>query len=204
MKERKNLYCKMQKNYRKNFSELVNILERQENEIVNFINSFSSMIKQNYKNKNNLFVLGNGGLYSEADHFCAELNCTFKKNNRKPFNAQNLASNPSSITAWSNDYDFNSLYARLIDANCNKGDILYIMSTSGGYGKVELKNNLYQAAKKAKSKKMRVISILGNFTTIIAKKSNIYLNLNSKKTSTIQESILFINHLICESLESKT
>lgn len=194
----------MKKTYKRNFLGLVDILDRQQDEIINFIDLFVSVIKQNYKNKNNLFVLGNGGLYSEADHFCAELNCTFKKNNRKPFNAQNLASNPSSITAWANDFDFDSLYARLIDANCKQGDILYIMSTSGGYGKNLSKNNLYQAANKAKNKKMNVVSILGDFPTSITKKSNIYLNLNSKKTSTIQESILFINHLICESLETKS
>ena len=82
-----------------------------------------------------------------SDHFVTELTCKYKKL-RKPYNALTL-NLPSSITAWSNDFEFKSFYSRQIDALGNKGDILLILTTSGGTINKQ-SSNLFLAAKSAK------------------------------------------------------
>ncbi len=192
---------KSSKNFNIKYKELNNILFNQGRDITEFSISFSKLLKAKSFTRSKLFVLGNGGLYSEADHFCAELTCTFKKNSRKPYDAFNLAPNPSALTAWSNDFNFNTLYKRLVRTHCSKNDILYIMSSSGGYGKTNFNNNLFLAALEAKKIGTKVISVIGEFPNKIQNISSLTMSVKSKKTSTIQEVILFINHLICEELE---
>ena len=84
------------------------------------------------KKNNTVFVCGNGGSDSEAEHFATELLCTYENKKRKPISAISLNSSSSSISAWSNDFEYNSFLKRSIQAHCKKNDILFILTTSGG------------------------------------------------------------------------
>ena len=94
-------------------------------------------------------VIGNGGSASDAEHFTGSyLYLCIKK--RAPFPATCLSSNIAALTAWSNDFNYNTFYKRKITALGNRGDLLIILSTSGGDNKKSV--NLVYAAKEAKKR----------------------------------------------------
>ena len=78
-----------------------------------------------------VFACGNGGSACQSDHFVAELVCSFENKNRPPLRAISLTSNTAILTAWSNDFTFDDVFARQIEALMVNGDILVIFSTSG-------------------------------------------------------------------------
>ena len=65
-----------------------------------------------------VLIAGNGGSCADAEHFAGELLCTFKARDRSPIGAIHLANNSSAITAWTNDFDFNSYFTRQVDSLC--------------------------------------------------------------------------------------
>ncbi len=83
------------------------------------------------KNKK-ILVAGNGGSSSDADHFVGELVCTYKNRLRKSIPAISLSSNSAIITAWSNDFNFSTVYERQLSSLGAKEDLLILLSTSGG------------------------------------------------------------------------
>ena len=74
-----------------------------------------------------------------------ELICTYSKRNRKPISAISLTQPVSAMTAWSNDFDYNSFIQRQVEANGKKGDILFLLSTGGGSLKDKTSINLINA-----------------------------------------------------------
>lgn len=111
----------------------------------NIING-SSILKKKISKKKNIFWCGNGGSATQADHLSTELLGRFKKN-RKPINSISLTSNTSYLTCVSNDFNFEKVFSRQIEAFGKKNDLLIIISTSGN------SKNLIEVAKIAKKKK---------------------------------------------------
>ena len=163
----------------------------------------SQQIHQAYKKNKTIYVCGNGGSDSEANHFVAELVCTYNNKKRKPISAFSLNSNSSSLSAWSNDFKYNTFLKRSIEAHAKKGDVLFILTTSGGTRNSQQSSNIVIAAKAAKRKKMKVITLTGKKGGEIKKFSDLHLHIKNKKTSYIQESHLVILHLICEYLDER-
>ena len=114
-------------NYILESAKVVNSLRNQATKI----KKISSLIF-NCSKKNKVLVAGNGGSSADADHFVGELICTYSKRNRKPISAISLTQPVSAMTAWSNDFDYNSFIQRQVEANGKKGDILFLLSTGGG------------------------------------------------------------------------
>ena len=92
------------KNYFETSSSIIKSLVNHENEI----NVISKEILNCNKNDNKILVAGNGGSCSDGEHFVGELQCTYKKRDRKPISAISLSSLPAAITAWTNDFSFES------------------------------------------------------------------------------------------------
>ena len=109
----------------------------------------------------------------------------------------------SSLTAWGNDFGFETYFERQVEANGNKGDILLILSTGGGNIKKNISKNLIYAAKIAKKKKLKVISLVGKSGGYLYKNSDISIKIKSNITSVIQEAHMTILHSICYYLEEK-
>jgi D-sedoheptulose 7-phosphate isomerase len=84
-----------------------------------------------FEGGNKLLICGNGGSASQSIHFACELVCTFGNKERDPLPAISLAENPSILTAWSNDFLFETVFARQISALGKTGDCLVVLSTSG-------------------------------------------------------------------------
>jgi len=160
----------------------------------------ADILLKKIKNKNKIFVYGNGGSYADSSHFVGELTATYKKKRRAlPFYL--LSSNIASLTAWSNDYKYDSYLIREISGYYNKGDVLILLSTSGGSYKSKQSINLINLAKFAKKNKIYIISLLGKGGGVIKKISNKSVVINSNNTGSIQEIHQMILHSICDYLE---
>jgi D-sedoheptulose 7-phosphate isomerase len=111
------------------------------------------LLAEALQNGNKVITCGNGGSMCDAMHFAEELNGRFR-NDRKPLPAL-AVSDPSYITCVANDYGYEEVFSRFIEAHGNKGDILVALSTSGN------SPNIIRALKTAKSRNMNTISLTG-------------------------------------------
>ena len=139
---------------------------------------------------------GNGGSAADAQHIAAELSGRFYKN-RKPLFAEALHVNSSYLTAVGNDYGFEMVYARMLEAAGRKGDILIAISTSGN------SPNILLAAEKAKELGMIVIGFTGVSGGKLAQYADILLNIPSTDTPRIQEAHILVGHILCEWVEAQ-
>ena len=98
--------------FSKTSKAILNLAEHKES-IISIINE----IENCYKNKKKILVAGNGGSCADAEHFAGELICTFNDRNRKGISAMPLTSHSSAITAWANDFSFESYFERQIISN---------------------------------------------------------------------------------------
>ena len=167
------------------------------------INKIVESITKCDKNNKKILVAGNGGSCSDAEHFTGELLCTFNKKNRKSFSAIPLTSHSAALTAWSNDFEFESFFKRQVDAHGKEGDILFLLSTGGGNLEgSKSSTNLVLAAKHGIEKKMKIISLVGKSGGELKKISDICIHVNNQNTAHIQEAHMSILHCICELLDN--
>ena len=187
-------------NYFKATSKAISNLEQHDKKIISIIDE----IKNCHKNRKKILVAGNGGSCADAEHFAGELVCTFNERSRKGISALPLATHPAAITAWSNDFGFETYFERQVEANGNEGDILFLLSTGGGNLKNKASLNLVYAAQKALKNKLKVISLVGKDGGELKKISNIFIHVDNKNTSIIQEAHMSILHCICIGLDMET
>ena len=185
--------------YLKSVSDTILSLEKEKNKI----EKICAEIIKCQKKGNKILLAGNGGSCSDIEHFGGELICTFSKKNRKAVSTQILTGPSSSITAWGNDFDFKTYFERQIKANGKKGDLLILLSTGGGNLKKNISTNLVLAAKEAKKKQIKVISLVGKSGGYLFKNSLISIKIKSNSTSVIQEAHMTVLHSICYYLENK-
>ena len=121
----------------RNFSNISN-----DEHMISLIEQISDIIISALDNKNKLLLCGNGGSAADAQHIAAELSGRFEMD-RKALNAQALHVNSSYLTAVANDYGFEDVYSRMIEASAKSGDVLIALSTSGN------SKNVINAIKKA-------------------------------------------------------
>ncbi|MDR0790588.1 MAG: D-sedoheptulose 7-phosphate isomerase [Bacteroidales bacterium] len=159
------------------------------------IDKVSSVIIEAYQQGNKVLFCGNGGSAADAQHLAAELSGRFYYD-RPPLAAEALHVNTSYLTAVANDYSYDIIYARIVEAMGKKGDILIGLSTSGN------SKNVIAAMEKAKQKGMTTISLTGLGGGLMAEKSDYLLAVPSADTPRIQESHIMIGHIICELVES--
>uniref|UniRef100_A0A6M3JCY8 D-sedoheptulose-7-phosphate isomerase n=1 Tax=viral metagenome TaxID=1070528 RepID=A0A6M3JCY8_9ZZZZ len=141
-----------------------------------------------------IFICGNGGSASDAQHFAAELVGRFEKE-RRAINAIALTTNTSILTAIGNDYGFEDIFSRQVEAIGKEKDILIGISTSGK------SKNIIKAFKVAKEKEILTISLTGNNGGNLKKVSDLNLNVKNKNTATIQEIHIIIIHTIAGIIE---
>ncbi|MEK7464424.1 MAG: D-sedoheptulose 7-phosphate isomerase [Patescibacteria group bacterium] len=155
-----------------------------------------SLVKDCFKNKNKILVAGNGGSAADAQHFAAEFVCKYKRE-RKGHPAIALTTDTSALTAWSNDYDFNSLFAREVEALGVSGDVFFGISTSGN------SKNIIEAVKKAKEMSIKTVCLLGNDGGALRGVADISIVVPSRNTPRIQEVHTMVLHVICEEVEKE-
>ena len=147
-----------------------------------------------YKNKGKLLIAGNGGSAADAQHFAAEITCQYElKRNARPAIA--LATDTSALTAWSNDFSYESVFARLVEAYGEAVDALVVISTSGN------SKNLFSAAEAAKKKGMKVFGILGRDGGKLLPHCDTAFVVPSQETPRIQECHILLIHSLCSVLD---
>ncbi len=143
-----------------------------------------------------LLVCGNGGSASDALHITGELVGRFLKE-RKALKCICLADNPAVLTAWSNDYSFDTVFARQVEAYGEPGGTLIGLSTSGNSG------NVVDAFEEARAIRMATIALTGAGGGKLASLSDHLLAVPSRSTPLIQQVHVCLYHYLCARIETR-
>lgn len=150
------------------------------------------------KNGNKILSCGNGGSAADAQHFAAELVCRFERE-RPALAAIALTVDTSALTAISNDYHYDEIFARQIDALAKPGDVLLAISTSG------FSPNIVRAIEQAHKQEMVVVALTGRDGGQVAKilsNHDIEVRVSSESTARIQEVHLLTIHCLCDQIDN--
>jgi len=182
---------------KKRINKSINIKQvlLQDKNLIKITNNIVDLCIKTIKSNNKILFCGNGGSAADAQHLAAELSGRFYIN-RKPINAEALHVNSSYITAVGNDFSFNDIYSRALQAKGIKGDVLIGLSTSGN------SKNILSAFKIAKKMNITTVGFTGNSDNKLSKKSDFLIAIPSDETPRIQECHMLIGHIICELIES--
>ncbi len=143
-----------------------------------------------------LLICGNGGSASDAIHIAGELVGRFLKE-RKAYNVIALPANAAVVTAWGNDYGFDTIFSRQVEAHGVEGGVLLAISTSGNSPSILL------AAEQARAMGMVVIGMTGDTGGKLAPLCDILLNVPSTSTPIIQQGHICLYHHLCEVVEAR-
>ena len=154
----------------------------------------AQMIIDSYRNDGKLILFGNGGSAADAQHLAGEMVGRFLKE-RAALPAIALNTNTSILTALGNDYDFDVIFARQLEAWAKKGDVVIGISTSGN------SKNVLKGIERAKSLNARTIGLTGRGGGELAKIVHLALIVPSDETPRIQETHITIGHILCSIVE---
>ena len=143
-----------------------------------------------------LLVCGNGGSASDAMHITGELVGRFLKE-RRALNCICLSANPAVLTAWANDYSFDTVFSRQVEAYGVAGGVLIGISTSGN------SQNVIAAFQTAHAIGLRTIALTGEGGGALAACSDILIDVPSRATPLIQQVHICLYHYICEQVEAR-
>jgi D-sedoheptulose 7-phosphate isomerase len=148
-----------------------------------------------------LLFFGNGGSAADAQHFATELVVRYQKS-RRAISALALTTDPSALTAIGNDFGFDDLFARQIEALCSAGDVAIGISTSGN------SENVVRGLRAAKAKGAVTVAFTGGNGGRMLSHADHAIVIPSTTTARIQEMHLLLGHSLCalleESLDAKT
>ncbi|MBI2632163.1 SIS domain-containing protein [Candidatus Pacearchaeota archaeon] len=156
----------------------------------------AELIINSYRNDGKIIIFGNGGSYADSLHFAAELEGCYRNKNRSSLKAM-VPSNPSTITAISNDFSYKEIFLRFIKANADKRDIVIALSTSGN------SENVILALEEAKNLGAITVGFTGETGGKMKLFCDILFNVPSQDTPRIQEIHHFAYHEICEIVEKE-
>lgn len=148
-------------------------------------------------NGNKILACGNGGSAGDAQHFAAELVGRFERE-RFPLPAISLTTDTSIITAVGNDYSFNEIFSKQVQAFGQAGDVLLAISTSGNSG------NVVAAVEAALEREMRVVALTGKDGGKLGRlltEADVHVNVPHSRTARIQEVHLVAIHSICDGID---
>jgi len=154
------------------------------------------MSYETIKSGNKILICGNGGSASDASHIAAEFVGKFEKA-RKPLPAISLSENISSITSIGNDFSFDEIFSKQIQAIGSKDDLLIPISTSGN------SKNIINAIKASEKIGMQCFALSGIDGGEMSCLTRNIIKVDSKKTARIQEMHILIGHIICSFIDEK-
>ncbi|MFM7525220.1 MAG: SIS domain-containing protein [Actinomycetota bacterium] len=143
---------------------------------------------------NTLYWCGNGGSASDSQHLAAEFIGRFR-NNRRPLASVALTTDTSVITCVANDFGYDQIFVRQVEALCRKGDVLVAISTSGN------SRNVVEAVKSATQLGVTTVGLLSATGGALRELITYPLLVPSTSTARIQESHILIGHMLCDLVE---
>jgi len=182
------------------FSDYVNEKKKILDKIdLNKIVTISNIIEKKIKQNKNIFVCGNGGSASVANHFLCDFNKGIKSSSKRLLKPRIISLNNSieAITAISNDLSFNEIFSYQLENYANKDDVLITFSCSGK------SKNIDKAINLAKTKKILIISFVGFLKNNTNKKIDYFLSINSKNYGICEDIFQGIMHMIAQNIRQK-
>ena len=149
-----------------------------------------------FRRGNKLILFGNGGSAADAQHLAAEMTGRFLKD-RPALPAISLTANTSSLTAIANDYSFDLVFARQVEALGLVGDVAVGISTSGN------SRNVICAIEVARKKGLTTVALTGKGGGNLRSVADYCFTVPSTETPRIQEAHILIGHIICELVENE-
>lgn len=163
---------------------------------IEIINKIAKVIIETYRKDKKVILFGNGGSAADAQHIAAEFTGRYYLD-REPLPALALTVNTSSLTAIGNDYSFNEVFSKQLEAFGEMGDVAIGISTSGN------SENVLQAIKVAKGKGLIAIGFTGRDGGRLKDIVDYCLLVPSDDTPRIQEGHITVGHIICEIVEQE-
>ena len=143
-----------------------------------------------------LFWYGNGGSAADSQHLAAEFVGRFEKD-RKALRSIALTTDTSILTCIANDYSYEDIFSRQLEALARTGDVLVVISTSGN------SKNILRALKAAKKLGVKTIALLGKDGGLAEGHSDLAIVIPSVSTARIQEAHILIGHILCDLIEGE-
>ena len=188
----------MDENIKKQISDTIEthkkMLSEFEQSGVEIVAAISDVIVKSLKQNGTVYICGNGGSAADAQHIAGEFVGRFKRE-RKALPAVALSTDTSIITCIANDYAYDKIFERQVEALVREGDILWAFSTSG------TSSNVVAAAESAKKKGAYVIAFTGRLNSKLEQIADICFCADDKSTARSQEIHQLAYHIICDLVE---
>jgi D-sedoheptulose 7-phosphate isomerase len=159
----------------------------------------AEMINRSFQAGHKLLAAGNGGSAADAQHFTCEFEGKFRTD-RPGYPALCLCTSASFLTAWSNDYSFDSVFVRQVEAHGTPGDVFVGISTSGGTPD-GCSRNVGLAAARASELGLATIGLAGKGGGMLGEIADVCIVVESNTTARVQEAHGILLHLIVEAFE---
>jgi D-sedoheptulose 7-phosphate isomerase len=177
-------------------NEHIDVIASTAIECADAINECAAIIWQSFDAGKKVLLCGNGGSAADAQHIAAEFVGRYEAE-RRALPAIALTTDTSSLTALANDYDFERIFSRQVDALAAEGDCLIAISTSGN------SPNVISAVMAARKRGCKVIGMTGSMGKKLAALCDACLMIPSTRTARIQEAHITVAHIWCEMIETK-
>jgi D-sedoheptulose 7-phosphate isomerase len=181
---------------RKQLQEHRALFELLERDMAPAIAGLATMIADALGSGSKLLVMGNGGSAADSQHFVAEIVGRFKME-RRALPAVALSTDTSILTAVGNDYGFDAVFSRQVEALASPGDVVVGLSTSGN------SPNVFKALIAARERGCRTVGLLGKDGGSIKEVCDLALVVPTMDTPRIQEGHITIIHIVCDLMEKK-
>lgn len=158
------------------------------------IGRIAEMIAQSLTEGGILYLCGNGGSAADAQHIAGEFVGRFRTE-RRALPAVALSTDTSVLTCIANDYDYESIFARQVEALVREGDVLWAFSTSGTSA------NVLKAAEAARCKGARIIAFTGRSGSPLENLADLCLCADARATARSQEIHQLAYHIVCDLVE---
>jgi len=163
-------------------------------QLIDQISAAIRLVTQTIKSGNKVLLFGNGGSAADAQHIAAEFTGRFVKE-RKGLPAIALTTDTSAITSIGNDYNFDKIFARQVEALAQAGDLLIGISTSGN------SPNVVNGIKAGKQILCKAIGFSGNDGGLLRSLCDVNIIIDSKVTARIQEMHILVGHILCSAVD---
>ena len=180
----------------KSFAAHIETIEKLLDSEVEHIERCAEVIYETFANGNKVLLCGNGGSAADAQHIAAEFVGRFETE-RKALPAIALTTDTSALTALANDYNYERVFSRQVEALAQAGDLLIAISTSGN------SRNVNSAVMTARGKGCRTLGLTGATGKKLASLCDNAILVPAERTARAQESHIFIAHLWCEMIDAK-
>lgn len=177
-------------------NEHIKTMQRIDDSLLSNVEEAVELIINTIKADGAVYVMGNGGSAGDAQHFVAEMVGRFMME-RAPLRFFALTTNTSILTAIGNDYTYDHVFTRQVEAAVRPGDLVIGISTSGN------SSNIVKAIEAAKALECKVIGLTGEHGGTMKPVCDVLLNVPSNATPRIQEVHILLIHIICNLVEKE-